>query len=670
MEIVRSTVGDILTGISARYPDHDAVIHRERGVRFNYDLLSWEVDRAARGLIRMGFAAEDRVGLWAPNIPEWIVSMLALSRIGAVVVPVDPGAGREDLQFILAQSECRGIIASKGVEDEDYLDTVLYARDRIEDLETVVIIADETFPETVHWTELTAMGEDMDPGLLNSMVESVRPEDPVAIMYTSGTTGRPKGVVLDHIGLINKSVFSTGRQGLTHEDRICLFFPLFHMFGNTCIALSGIIRGAALIMPSETFDPPAVLKSIEEEKCTAVYGSPSMLIGLLDHPRFQKKGWKTVTKGIVGGAPCPAELMKRLVEDVGVSDLTVAYGITETSSWITMTHPDDPLDLRVGTIGTALECNEVKIVDPTTGDDLPPGSQGELCTRGFLMKGYYKMPGITASVIDRDGWFHTGDLGQMDENGYFRITGRLKDVIVRDGKEINPVEVEESLYRHPEVSEVQVFGFPHPDRGQEVAAWIRLKKGSSLSEISLAAYARDYVDKQSLPHYFRIVSDFPMTRSGKVQKYRLAEMALEEYLPGKGGQDGAGEGSIVKKPLRSDRAPEAIGPYSQAIQAGDYLFTSGQVPVDPATGRLVEGGIREQARQVMENLGAVLEAGGADFSKVVKATVYLADINDFAELNGVYGNYFPSDPPARSAFQVAALPLGAKVEIEMVAFLG
>ena len=470
MEVVRSTIGGILSDVSGQYPDRDALIHGERGVRFNYDLLAWEVGRAARGLISIGLGSGDRVALWAPNIPEWIVSMLALSRIGAVTVPVDPGAGREDLQFILGQSECRGLIVSKGLEDEDYLNTALYARDRVQGLENIISIADETFPETVPWTELAAMGEDVDPGLVTRMEESVSPDDPVAIMYTSGTTGKPKGVVLDHLGLINKSVFSTGRQGITHEDRICLFFPLFHMFGNTCIALSGIIRGAALVMPCETFEPFKILKALEEEKCTAVYGSPSMFIGLLDHPRFRNKGWKTVKKGIVGGAPCPAELMKRLVEDVGVSDITVAYGITETSSWITMTHPGDPIDLRVSTIGTSLECNEVKIVDPATGEDLPPNRQGELCTRGFLMKGYYKMPGATAAVMDREGWFHTGDLGEMDEKGYFRITGRLKDVIVRDGKEIYPVEVEEALYGHPEVSEVQVFGFPDPEKGQEVAA--------------------------------------------------------------------------------------------------------------------------------------------------------------------------------------------------------
>jgi len=669
METVRDTIWGMFERIADTYRNRDALIHVERGVRFNYALLAWEVERAARGLIHMGIRSGDRVAIWAPNVPEWLIAMLAIGRLGAVMVPVDPGTGREDLQFVLKQSACRGIIVSKALEDEECLNAVLYARDMIGSLEHVVVIADETFAETVPWTEMAAMGEDADGAALAEMEKKVAPEDPVAIMYTSGTTGAPKGVVLDHLGIINKSIFSTERQGIGHQDRMCLFFPLFHMFGNTCIALSGLIRGAALVIPCDVFDPPKILEAIYKESCTAVYGSPSMLVALLDHPDFRQKRWSTVKKGIVGGAPCPMELMKRIVEEVGVSDITVAYGITETSSWLTMTHPGDSIERRVGTIGTALSCNEVKIVDPATGEPLPGGTQGELCTRGFLMKEYYRMPGATASAIDRDGWFHTGDLGEMDEAGYFKITGRLKDVIIRNGVRIYPVEVEEHIYRHPDVSEVQVFGFPHPEKGQEVAAWVKLKKGSPLSEISLAAYAKDYVDETQLPHYFKVVSDFPMTRTGKVQKYKLAEMAVKEYLadPEHGARKGVPK---LKRVIYSESAPAALGPYSQAIRAGDYLFTSGQVGIDPNNGRLMEGGIKEQTRQAMENLRAVLKAGSADFSMVVKATVYLADMNDFEAFNGVYQAYFPSDPPARSTFQVAALPLGAAVEIEMVALAG
>ena len=529
METVRKTIGQILGEITEEYLNRDALIHTETGTRYNYGLLSWEVDRVAKGFIKAGILKGFKVALWAPNIAEWMISFLALCKIGAVTVPIDPGAGQDDLHFILEQSECRAIIMARGLEVEEYVDMILYERDNIPSLEHIVVIADKSYPEMIPWSELTAMGDEVEASALREIEDEVRPEDPVAIMYTSGTTGNPKGVVLDHLGLINKNLFATKRQGVTHEDRLCLFFPLFHMMGNTCIALAGLQRGAAIIMPCQTFDPSLIIEAINKEKCTAIYGSPSMLLALVDHPEFQKKKWASVTKGTIGGAPCPIELMRRLVEDIGLSDIAVAYGITETSSWITMTHPDDPIDLRISTIGTPLACNEVKIIDPGTGEDLPPDTQGELCVRGFLMKEYYKMPAATAAAIDREGWFHTGDLGEMDENGYVRITGRLKDVIVRDGTEIHPVEVEEILYGLPDVSEAQVFGFPHPEKGQEIAAWIKVKEGSELSLIAVAAYVKDHLDIKKMPRHFKIVTEFPMTRSGKVQKFKMAEMAQKEY---------------------------------------------------------------------------------------------------------------------------------------------
>jgi len=529
MEPVRKTIGQVLEDVSREYPGRDALIHVENGGRYNYQLLSWEVDRAARGLLKAGVEMGDRVALWAPNISEWWVAFLALARIGAVTVPVDPGAARDDLRYILAQSECRALIMAGGLEGEEYVDMILMEKDAVSSLENIFVISDKSYPEMIPWTELTAVEEGEGKDLLAAVEGAVRPEDPVAIMYTSGTTGAPKGVVLDHLGLVNKSLASTLRQGLTHEDRLCLFFPLFHMFGNTCIALSGLLRGAALVIPCRDFDPSRILSAVRRERCTAVYGSPSMMIALVDHPEFQKKHWSSVTRGTIGGAPCPEELMTRLVRDIGIAGLTVAYGITETSSWITMTHPDDPVKLRVGTIGTPLPCNEVKIIDPVTGEDMAAGRQGELCTRGFLMKGYYRMPAATAAAVDREGWFHTGDLGEMDEKGYVRITGRLKDVIVRDNVEIHPVEIEELIYRLPGISEVQVFGLPHPRKGQEVAAWIKPKEGADLSLISVAAYLKDHLDEAHMPKYFKRVSGFPMTRSGKVQKFKLSEMAQREY---------------------------------------------------------------------------------------------------------------------------------------------
>ena len=530
MKIIHKTINGLLEEIAAANPQQDAIIHTEKGMRYSFKRLSREIDRSACAFIKKGVKAGDKVGLWAHNRPEWLLSFLGLTKIGATTVPIDPNATTENLHFILAQSECRGLIIS-GVSGDSKLEKMaLIAKQQIPALQFIIAMGDASVDEIIPWTDFLAPAAEVSDQTLAETAQAVQATNPMAIMYTSGTTGQPKGVVLDHLGLINKSMVGTERQGINAEDRLCLFFPLFHMMGNTCIALAGLLRGAALIMPCETFDPPKILLAISKEKCTAVYGSPSMLIGLIDHPDFQKEDWKTVSKGIIGGAPCPIELMRRIVEDIGVSDITVAYGITETSSWITMTHPDDPIELRVSTIGTPLPCNEVKIVDPASGEQLASNQQGELCTRGFLMKEYYKMPAATAAAVDKEAWFHTGDLGEMDEQGYVKITGRLKDVIVRAGVDIYPVEVEEIIYQLPDISEAQVFGFPHPQKGQEVAAWVKLKAGAELSLDRIAQHVERHLPEEKWPRHYKIASAFPMTGSGKIQKFKLAEMGEREYL--------------------------------------------------------------------------------------------------------------------------------------------
>ena len=526
MKIIQKTIGQMLDDIARKHAPCDALVHVESDVRYTYERLSQAIDRAAGGFIYRGIARGDKVALWSPNVPQWLIALLGLAKMGAITVPVDPAASGDNLLYILKQSECCGLIVAGGVDDKKMVDTALQFRNDLPALNYLFVIGDSTDPDTITWQELVAGGDAVARDTLAQAAEAVQPQDPVAIMYTSGTTGQPKGVVLDHPGLINKSMVATERQGIMAADRLCLFFPLFHMFGNTCIALAGFLRGAALIMPGRAFDPVRILKAIPAEKCTAIYGSPSMLIALVDHPQFRKSDWASLTKGIIGGAPCPIELMRRIVEDIGVSDITVAWGITETSSWITMTHPADPIELRVSTIGNALSCNEVKIVDPATGDALDPGQQGELCTRGFLMKEYYKMPAATAAAIDRDKWFHTGDLGIMDLQGYVKITGRVKDVIVRRGVEIYPVEIEEVIYMLTEVSEVQVFGFipPGAEQEQAVAAWIKVKEGAQLSLETVAAHVRGQLPAEKIPHHYKFVTEFPMTGSGKVQKFKMAEM--------------------------------------------------------------------------------------------------------------------------------------------------
>ena len=530
MQVIQKTIAALLEEVAALNPQRDAIIHSDSGVRYNFEDLSREIYRIASGFFRSGIKSGDKIALWSHNTPEWLLCFLGLTKIGAITVPIDPNADRENLLYILQQSESRGLIIPDDPDNRTFMEMAQTAAKRIRSLEFIFVCGESEESGVVGWEELLARAEDGTDSALAERAEAVQAEDPMAIMYTSGTTGQPKGVVLDHMGLINKSMVSTARQGITSEDRLCLFFPLFHMFGNTCIALAGLLRGAALIMPCNVFEPQKILSAISREKCTAIYGSPSMLIALVDHPEFKKEDWHTVSKGIIGGAPCPIELMRRIVEDIGVCDITVAYGITETASWITMTHPADPIELRVSTIGTPLPCNEVKIVDPATGEVLAPKQQGELCTRGFLMKEYYKMPAATSAALDKEGWFHSGDLGEMDEQGYVKITGRLKDVIVRDDLDIYPVEVEEIIYQLPEISEVQVFGFLHPQRGQEVAAWVKLKEGAELSMDHLARYVEKHLKADMRPKYYKIVSAFPMTGSGKIQKFKLAEMGQNEYV--------------------------------------------------------------------------------------------------------------------------------------------
>ena len=530
MQVIHKTIAGLLEEVADLNPLRDAVIHSELGVRYNFKDLSREIDRIARGFIRQGINSGDKVAVWAHNTPEWLLSFLGLTKIGAITVPIDPNAAEENLLYIIEQSESRGLIIPGDSDSPAFVEMALAAKKNIASLEFIFVCGESEGPDLISWAELRKLAEDVTDSTLAEKIKLVHATDPMAIMYTSGTTGQPKGVVLDHLGLINKSMVSTARQGITADDRLCLFFPLFHMFGNTCIALAGLLRGASLIMPSKMFDPQKILQAVSQEKCTAIYGSPSMLIALVDHPDFKKEDWSTVSKGIIGGAPCPIELMRRIVEEIGVSDITVAYGITETASWITMTHPADPIELRVSTIGTPLPCNDVKIVDPASGEELPPNQQGELCTRGFLMKEYYKMPAATGAAVDKENWFHSGDLGEMDEQGYVKITGRLKDVIVRDDLDIYPVELEEIIYQLPEISEVQVFGFSHPEKGQEVAAWVKLKEGAELSTDRIARHVETQLPEEKWPRHYKIVSEFPMTGSGKIQKFKLAEMGQNEYI--------------------------------------------------------------------------------------------------------------------------------------------
>jgi fatty-acyl-CoA synthase len=523
MEPVMITVGRALQETAARFPRRSALTHTAQGVNLSYAELLEESGKAIRGLMALGIAKGDRVAVFAPNIPEWIVSMVAVMSMGAVLVPVDPGADENLLLHMLARTECRAVIASG--ESHQSTDKLLSVRERVPSLEHIIVIGEATHPSVMSWQKLGSLGKRLPHGVEAKTATQVLPHDPAAIMFTSGTTDLPKGVLLDHLGLVNKSLCAAERQRIDHRDRLCLFFPLSHMFGNTCIALMSFLKGAHIIIPGKAFDPDEIHTALAREQCTAIYGTPGMFSTLIDRKRFDRSSWKYLEKGIVGGAPCPMDLMKRLVEDLGIRHLAVGYGITEASSWITMTMPEDPLHLRVSTIGRALACSEVRIVNTTTGEPLPAGRRGELCTRGFLMKGYWRMPAATAAAVDPQGWLHTGDLGEMDDAGYVRLSGRVKDVILRSGVEIHPVEVEEVIHEHPAVSQVQVFGFTDTAGDTTVAAWVIPREGIPFTEADIENHVRDRVEENRRPSYYRIVKEFPTTASGKVQKKKLAEMA-------------------------------------------------------------------------------------------------------------------------------------------------
>jgi fatty-acyl-CoA synthase len=536
-EAVHTTVGSWLNQVVQQFPENEALVHVQRQVRYTYRSFMDEVERLARGLMALGIEKDDPVALWGPNCPEWLISQYALAKIGATLVALDPGYGLEDLEYALSFAKVRTLLTSEGPK-ASYLDMLRSlapelwenppsASKRLPDLKTLVALFSPSPGPFLSLKEVKGRGDSVSTGKLRNREASLSPEDTLMLLYTSGTTGKPKGVMVDHQGVLNKSLASTERLGITSRDRLCLFFPLFHMFGNTCIALSGLIRGAALVIPSDEFAPAGILSALVWERCTAIYGSPSMMVALMEAPEFKENQIKTLRTGIIGGAPCPLEVMKRVVKEMGVQEVAIAYGITEASSWLTQTLPDDPLELRVSTIGTALPNCEVKVIDPLTGEEAPDGTHGEICTRGFLMKGYFQNPEATARAVDREGWFHTGDLGVREGRGYFRITGRLKEVIVKEEKAILPTEIEEVLYRMPGVALVAAFGVPDSITGEGIAVWISLKEGAGLSEEEVAAYSREHLPEDHRPDFIRFVETFPMTRSGKMQKFKMRNMMVK-----------------------------------------------------------------------------------------------------------------------------------------------
>ncbi len=541
MHLLKTTMGNLLNEVASQYAEREALIDLSKGVQWTYREFLDHVNQLAKGLLKIGLKRGDPLALWSPNRWEWIVAEFAVAKIGAVLVSVDTNAQIQQLEYLLKQSDSKALILTPGLKGSEYLEMIQSLCPELgnclpghlnagllPELKHLILISDRPFSGMFQWADLLEMGKEVSDNQLTQQEQSIQHDDVVTLLYTSGTTGAPKGVMSTHLGLINTSVASAEIQRLTEKDRLCLSVPLSHMFGCICITLAGICKGSTLVIPSETFDPRKVLEAIEREKCTAIYGSPTAMIALMEDPQYQPSNLKSLRTGIIGGAPCPMEVMKKIVEEMGAREVVIGYGLTESSSWITETRPDDPLELRVSTVGRSLPNVEVKMIDPATGVEAPTGSAGEVCVRGLNMKGYYKMPAATEKAIDREGWLHTGDLGTMDEKGYLRIVGRLKEVIQKGDETIYPTEIEEVLFTFPGILNAQVFGVPDSTLGEEIAAWIKLEEGSTVREEEILQFCREKLSPSQVPRYLKFVKEFPMTPLGKIQKFKMREMAVKE----------------------------------------------------------------------------------------------------------------------------------------------
>jgi len=515
--ILEKTIHQMLSETAAKFPQRDAIISRHQKARLSYRELAEQVERTARGLVGLGLKPGDRVGVWATNCVEWILLQLGCARAGVVQVNVNPAYRSHELGFVLRKSRMRAIFLHEKDARADY-------RRIVEEclavgncpLEHVILLGQDT------WEEMLSKGVAVPPRQESS-------EDVVNIQYTSGTTGSPKGVLLTHRNLVNNAWSIGLGLNTTEQDRICVPVPLYHCFGCVIGSLVAVVYGAALILPSAQFDPLATLQAVHDERATTLYGVPTMFIAELEHPEFGRFDLTSLRTGIMAGAPCPIEIMRRVVDQMHCREMTIAYGQTETSPGITMSKVDDSLELRVSTVGCALPNVEVKIISTSSGQTVPVGEQGELCTRGYeVMKGYDDEPEATRRAIDEEGWLHTGDLATMQANGYFRITGRAKEMIIRGGENIYPREIEEFLYTNPKIADVYVVGLPDLRLGETVLAWIRLKAGETADAEEIQEFCRGKIAHFKIPQYIRFVDSFPMTVTGKVQKFRIREQETRE----------------------------------------------------------------------------------------------------------------------------------------------
>jgi fatty-acyl-CoA synthase len=534
------TIGQYFERQAAATPDNDFVVYPDRGLRWTYAQFDERVDRLAKGLLAIGIGKGDHVGIWARNVPDWLTFMFATAKIGAVLVTVNPVYKSHELAYVIEQSDMKALVIIDSFRDVDYVEIIrglvpeasTQERGRLDSpqfprLKSLIYMGPEKHRGFYNVPELLVLGEHAPDAPLREITASLKSDDVINMQYTSGTTGFPKGVMLTSRNILNNGFFIGERQDFTTADRVCLPVPLFHCFGCVLGVLAILTHGATAVMV-ESFDPVIVLAAVQKEKATALYGVPTMFIAELAHPMFDMFDLTSLRTGIMAGSPCPVETMRQVIDKMHASEMTICYGLTETSPVFTQTTVDDTLERKCETVGRKHDDVEVRVIDPETGEDCAPGVPGELCCRGYnIMKGYYKMPEATEKAIDADGWLHSGDIGTVDEAGYYRITGRIKDMIIRGGENIYPREIEEFLYTMPGVEDAQVVGVPDAKYGEVVGAFIRLKAGADLSESDVQEFARARMARYKAPKYVFFVDTYPMTASGKIQKYKLREMAAE-----------------------------------------------------------------------------------------------------------------------------------------------
>ncbi len=519
--LLGDTIGENLDRTVARFPDRLALVDVPQGRRLSYAELAEEVDALALALRARGIAKGDRVGIWAPNCAEWTITQYATAKLGVILVNINPAYRTSELEFVLNQSGTRLLIAAQRLKTSDYAAMIAEVRPRCKDLEQVVLLGTED------WQQLLAAGRRADKAPLAAIELSA--DDPINIQYTSGTTGFPKGATLSHHNILNNGFFVGELLHYTEEDRICIPVPFYHCFGMVMGNLAATSHGAAMVIPAPVFDPAATLQAVQDERCTSLYGVPTMFIAELAVDGFAKYDVTSLRTGIMAGSPCPVEVMKQVIDRMGMSEVSICYGMTETSPVSTQTRTDDSIERRVATVGRAGPHIEIKVIDPATGLTVPRDTPGELCTRGYsVMLGYWNQPDKTAEVIDPARWMHTGDLAVMDDDGYLSITGRIKDMVIRGGENIYPREVEEFLYTHPDILDAQVIGVPDAKFGEELMAWIRLRPGApELTADDLRAFCQGKLAHYKIPRYVHLTDDFPMTVTGKVRKVEMREKSIE-----------------------------------------------------------------------------------------------------------------------------------------------